>query len=125
VTLWIPGPLPGMNELIAAAKGFGGTGRGYSNMKRDWTDRVALYAKAEKLRTLLPPVMLRFRWVEKARRRDPDNIAAGGRKLVLDGLVKAGVIGGDGWTQIAGWIDTFEVDRDNPGVEVSLARPVR
>lgn len=114
-----------MNEIVAAAKGHGGTGRGYSRLKRDWTDRIAMYAKAAKLAPLLPPVTLRFRWVEKARRRDPDNIAAGGRKLCLDALVKAGLLPDDGWAQVAGWVDTFEVDRDNPGVEISLARPIR
>jgi hypothetical protein len=67
-----------------------------------------------------------FQWREKNRRRDPDNIAGGGRKLVFDGLILAKILAGDGWRVVIGWEDTFEVT-DKPGVMVALldAAPVK
>jgi hypothetical protein len=119
-SLWIPGPLPGLNELIAAAKGSGGRGAGYARLKREWTEAVWALANLARLGSFDVPVTLMFRWSERDRRRDPDNVAAGGRKLVLDGLVKAGVLRGDGWQHIAGWADEWQTDRKRPGVLVSI-----
>lgn len=119
--LWIPGPLPGLNELLSAAKGAGGTGTRYAKLKRSWTEGVWALANLARLGRFDSPVTLRFEWVERDRRRDPDNIAAGGRKLVLDGLVKAGVIAGDGWRHVAGWTDTFSIEPRRVGVGVTIA----
>lgn len=119
-TLWVSGPLPGMNELVAAAKGAGGRGYLYAVMKREWTDAVCMLAKAARL-PKFTCVLMHFQWREKGRRRDPDNIAAGGRKLVLDGLVKAGVLPGDGWKHVASWTDSFITPPGGPyGVLVTL-----
>jgi hypothetical protein len=106
-----------MNELVAAAKGFGGRGYGYSKLKKTWTAAVCARAKAAGLGPVERAV-LRFEWVEKAMRRDPDNIVAG-KKLVLDGLVDAGVLRKDGWKSIAGFSDGWRVDYD-PGVMVVI-----
>lgn len=124
--LWVPGPLPGMNELIAAAKGSGGRGAGYARIKRTWTDIVMALAQGKKLPRFPGRVLLSFSWVERDRRRDPDNVAAGGRKLILDGLVAAGILRGDGWRTVFGWNDTFHVADDGihnlgPGVGVSIS----
>lgn len=116
--LWIPGRLPGLNEVIAAAKGSGGRGNAYATMKRQHGELVWALAKAAKLRPMTR-VRVAFRWVEKDRRRDPDNVSSAGRKFILDGLVQAGVLPGDGWAAIAGWSDTFEVGAAH-GVEITL-----
>lgn len=116
--LWIPGPLPGMNEIVAAAKGFGGRGVGYSTMKKKWTNTVALLAKAERIHPVQGVAYLRFFWHERDRRRDLDNVAAA-KKFIIDGLVAAKVLGGDGWDHIRGWNDAFIVT-DKPGVEVAI-----
>lgn len=105
--LWIPGPLPGLNEMIAAAKGAGGRGIAYSRMKRQWTDTVWALAKSNGLPSFQRTVSFVFEWREASRRRDPDNVAAAGRKLILDGLVKAGVLPGDGWNSVVAWTDKF------------------
>jgi Holliday junction resolvase RusA-like endonuclease len=60
-------------------------------------------------------------WYEPNRRRDLDNIAAG-KKFILDGLQAIGKIENDGWKQIAGFTDTFEVDKQDPRVEVKIRR---
>lgn len=117
-TLWIPGQMPGLNELIAAAKGAGGTGAAYAKLKRAWTETVWALAKRDRL-PHFQRASLAFEWREPNRRRDPDNIAAGGRKLILDGLVTAKVLPGDGWAHVARWTDRFEV-AGFPGVLVTI-----
>lgn len=48
-----------------------------------------------------------FVWHEDDRHRDPDGVSAGGRKIVLDGLVKAGALCTDGVRSIAELRDRF------------------
>ena len=115
--LWIPGPLPGMNETIAAAKGFGGRGYGYSKIKHRWTEAVQLLAKAAQLKPV-SSARFSFVWRERKRSRDPDNFTAA-RKFVLDGLVAAGVIPDDGWAEVLGFSDAWTVSRQ-PGVLVTI-----
>lgn len=59
-------------------------------------------------------------WYERDRRRDKDNISSFGRKVIQDGLVKAGVLANDGWAQIAGFSDEFHVDAKRPRVEIEI-----
>ena len=114
--VWIPGRLPGMNDTTAKQ----GRGRGfaYAAEKRKWTNDIALLARAARV-PHFTRVHIAYRWVEANHKRDPSNIAAGGRKVVEDGLVLAKVLDNDGWEQIAGFSDTFEVGT-KPGVEVTI-----
>lgn len=118
--LWIPGPLPGLNELLATARSRRGKGSAYSALKAEWGQTVWALAKSAKLQPMPTPVHLSFLWVERDRRRDPDNVAAGGRKLTLDGLVKAGVLPDDGAAEVHGWTDIFIVDKKKPGLLVTI-----
>jgi hypothetical protein len=123
--IWIDGPLPGMNEMIAAAKGSRGKGLAYSRMKKEWTDRVWAISKStgiNKPAAFDRPVSLQFVWVERDKKRDPDNVTAA-RKFILDGLVNAGVLQGDGWRWINGWWDRWDVNPDRPGVGVNIIVP--
>jgi len=86
-------------------------------MHSNWTRIVAVHARHIRRRQSSYFI---FEWKERDRRRDPDNIAAAGRKLILDGLVLAGVLPDDGWNHVLGWTDRFEVDRERPGVLVEL-----
>ncbi|WP_049917244.1 hypothetical protein [uncultured Megasphaera sp.] len=62
---------------------------------------------------------IKFHWVEKNKRRDKDNIAFA-KKFILDALQEMGILQNDGWSEILGFSDTFDVDKDNPRIEVSL-----
>ena len=112
---FIPGRLPGMNEVIDKARS-----NKYSSaqLKKAWTQRVADVVRMT-FRTIKPLriVWISFRWVEKNKRRDPDNLIVA-KKFVLDGLVLAGMLKNDGWGEIAGFTDTWEVGE--PGVWVSV-----
>ena len=113
MTLIIPGRLPGLNEIINAAKDHYGK---YSRMKTKYTNLVGWIAKR------LPKyekVALVITWYEPDRRRDLDNIMAG-QKFILDGLVAAGTIPNDNQNHVQGILHKFEVDRENPRVEVEI-----
>ena len=64
-------------------------------------------------------VFIQFEYVEKDKRRDPDNIA-GIKKIILDALVYFGAIKNDGWKQVAGWADEFTVSKNEPGIFISI-----
>ncbi len=114
--LWIPGPLPGMNEIIAAAKS-GGKGRVYAAMKASHTSAVTLFARKARLKPI-DFAVFGFDWHEPTRRRDPDNLMAGA-KFILDGLVKAGVIPNDGWDNVGGLVHCWTLSK-NRGVHVTI-----
>jgi len=112
----IEGRLPGLNEMIDAAKKGKGKYQPYSIMKQTYTDMVAWLAKK------LPAyekVALIITWHEPDQRRDPDNIMAG-QKFILDGLVAAGTIPNDSQKYVRGIVHRFKVDRKNPRVEVEI-----
>jgi hypothetical protein len=112
-----------MNEMIAAAKGFGGKGVGYSKMKKQWTGMVRDYALSAGINRPGPfegQVRLCFLWRERNMKRDMDNIAAA-KKFILDGLVEAKVIVNDGWKHVHGFEDAFSIMLYGPvGVEVTI-----
>jgi Holliday junction resolvase RusA-like endonuclease len=76
-----------------------------------------LYAKVPKF---TGPVKIHIRWVEKDRRRDRDNIRAGS-KVILDTLVKQQRIKNDSQKWLLELTDSYEVDKANPRVEVTIS----
>jgi Holliday junction resolvase RusA-like endonuclease len=66
------------------------------------------------------PVFMEYRWYERNKRRDLDNISSFGRKVIQDSLVCAHVLKNDGWKEIDGFSDAFFVDADHPRIEVVI-----
>ena len=113
--------LPNLNELINAKAEIFHAGKRfsrYSQVKKNWMRTIGMFIRQQRLQPM-DRVFLRFTWHEQNKKRDPDNIAAGGKKLILDALVEMGVLQNDGWAQVAGWTDSFDV-REQPGVTVEL-----
>ncbi|MDQ1343253.1 MAG: hypothetical protein QG571_1874, partial [Pseudomonadota bacterium] len=73
---WVPGPLPGLNEIIAAAKGSGGKGLAYSRMKEQWTGTIYFLARSARI-PRLSRVRIILDWGHANQRHDPDNVEAG------------------------------------------------
>jgi hypothetical protein len=112
----IPGRLPGLNEIIDAAKLKGRHYKEYAVMKDTYTNLVAWSAKD------LPQferISLAITWYEPNEKRDPDNVA-GGKKFIMDWLVRAGKIPNDTRRYIKSIRHEFETDRRNPRVEVDI-----
>ena len=112
-----PGRLPGLNEIIDAAKQGRGKYQPYAQMKDRYTSEIGWLAKK------LPRynrVDITITWYEPNRRRDIDNITGGGTKFILDGLVVGGAIKDDSQRYINSIAHQFEVDRENPRVEIEV-----
>ena len=107
-----------MNEIIDAAK----TSRYvYARQKEEYTELVAgtigLTFRFRKF-DIKKKVWISLVFVEKNKRYDPDNIVAA-KKFILDGIVKAGLLKGDGWAEVAGFTETWEIGKE-PGVWVEV-----
>lgn len=112
----IEGEFPALNEIIALSKSHFGA---YSKAKKQHTEDVISNCWGEP--SFEKVDALYFTWFCKNKRKDPDNIAAG-IKFVLDGLVEAGVLPGDGWRYLGDCqiIHDWAVDKDRPRVEVTI-----
>lgn len=118
VKLTIPGRLPGLNEYISAER----TNRhAAAGMKRasqaivEWSARSQLRGvRFEK------PVRMTYRWFERDKKRDKDNVSSFGRKVIQDALVRVGVLKNDNWAGVEGFSDDFAVDRKRPRIEVEI-----
>lgn len=113
----IRGVLPGLNEYTKANRDNRYEG---GKMKRETEDMIQYFIRSGlKHHTFSNPVRIDFLWVEPNMRRDKDNIAFA-KKFIIDALVKEGTIKNDGWQNILGFTDHFDVDKNNPRVEVSI-----
>lgn len=121
-TLKIPFELMTLNEIIADVKTFDkSTGHSvYGDKKRKQTYYVAILAQKQLNPIKRFPVNFSFTWHCNNRRKDKDGIVAGGRKVILDGLVSARFLPNDGWKHVGNFKDTFVVDKDNVGVQIVL-----
>ena len=118
-TLVINDTFPGLNDYILSERTNRYCG---AAVKKRWTDVVAVAAK--KWLTPIPehcfPGTFRFQWYERNRRRDKDNVSAFGRKVILDGLVQAGIMPNDNWNYVDGFQDEFYVDKECPRVRIEV-----
>lgn len=116
--LTIPGTLNNLNDYISAERANRLKG---AKMKADNGNIVAL-AIRQCLRGVRidKPVFMEYKWIEPNKRRDKDNISSFGRKVIQDALVQCGVLKDDGWKHVVGFSDRFEVDKENPRIEVLI-----
>lgn len=126
-TLFIPGPLPGMNEIIDAkgnvAKVAGRGGKrwdAYADMKRAIGAKVALLARASGFKKITTPAVFLFEVREPDMRRDPDNFCSGAEKCIFDALQEAGLLENDGWKQVKAISRTWSVSKLAPGVLLTV-----
>lgn len=116
--LVIPFSLPGLNEYIDAERAHRQKG---AAMKRKWQGAVMLALRNQNHRPLSEPVRIGFVWVEKDRRRDPDNISAFGRKVILDAMVKMRLLKNDGQKNVSAFLgEKYRTDPKRPRVEIYI-----
>ncbi len=121
-TFEIPGKLPGLNDFIEANRK---NPRAGARLKREYQESVMWAAKAARIKKFSAPVHVHITYIEPNMRRDKDNISSGGRKIVLDALVKLGIIENDNWRWIgnkedSGQSDSFKVNKNSPRVIVRI-----
>jgi len=115
----IPGTLPGLNAIIASAKEHWAA---YRKMKETATQKVVV-ALINSNVPKMGKVQLDIEWFEPNKKRDKDNAMAG-VKFIWDGLVAKGIILNDTWRYQGDTKHHFEVDRDNPRIEVIVTEEV-
>lgn len=115
--LVIYGSLSGLNEYTKACRTNPFVG---SRMKKS-NEAIINLAILKQLKGVIfnGRVWLDFKWYEKNKRRDFDNICFA-KKFILDSLVTTGIIEADSWKGIEGFTDTFAVDKGNPRIEVLI-----
>ena len=107
--LVFPFALPTLNEYINAER----TNRYMAaSIKKNTEHKLMLFIKGQTKESFTEPVFIKYRWVRKDARHDKDNIAFA-KKFVQDALVKAGVLPNDGWKNIIGFTDEFELGEQN------------
>ena len=111
----IPGTFPNLDRIIGAAQ----DRAVYVELVRTYTYAVAIAAKDQRAPVQNYPCSIHIDWYCKDRQFDPDSIAAG-KKMIINGLVGAGIIEGNGWEQIHGLSDNFFIDAGHPRVVVSI-----
>jgi len=111
-----------MNEIITASstvlKGGIRFGSKYSVMKKKWQKIISDIAISEGINPVVGTYTCSFDWIEKTRRKDPDNISVG-VKFIFDALVEVGILEGDTWRFNKGWANTFSTGKA-PGVTVHI-----
>ena len=117
-TFTVHGRLPGLNEYTDACRTNAKAG---ARCKRAAEEQVLWGIAMAELEPLYGPVFVTFRWYERDRRRDLDNVAFA-KKFILDALVQRGILAGDGRKHVVGFTDFFDIDRRSPRVLVMIER---
>ena len=112
----IDGALPGLNEYVNSCRS--GYRQG-ARLKRQTDDDLIWVLKSQFKGQLNGCWDMDFKWFEKDKRRDHDNIASA-RKFILDAFVKCGILPDDGWKNVGDFTDTFLVDKERPRIEIYL-----
>ena len=108
--LMIKGRLDNYNDYITACR---------THPMKGAKLKAAIYEQLGRLR-IQNPVYIKYRWYERDRRRDLDNVSSFGRKVIQDALVATKVLQNDGWKNITGFQDSFFVDAENPRIEIEI-----
>lgn len=103
--LIIPGPMPGLNEILEARAR---SPYSYNRMKRDWSEHIALIARAQSF-VPISRAFFSLHVREPSARRDPSNFCFGAMKFLEDALQEAGLLAGDGQQHILGYAFSWEV----------------
>lgn len=89
-----------------------------AKIKKEMTELVAYECVAQKIPKMSQITDITFTWYHKNKRKDFDNVEFA-QKWIRDGLVKAGVIKGDGWEYFPPRTTHLHaIKKEKPGVTV-------
>lgn len=114
--LFVPGPIPGMNEVLdSKGNSFRGGYNGYAKLKKKWGGLVGLLAASQGLKPIKSGYFT-YLCLERNKQRDPSNVACGAVKIIEDALQDVGLLENDGWGQVLGFVPYLHVNAVSPGV---------
>lgn len=116
--LVINGRLPNLNDYINKMNRSRWEG---AKLKKD-SEATCMWQIRRQLKgvKISRPVRIHYFWYEQNQKRDLDNVAGFGHKVIQDALVQCGTLTNDGWKNIIGYTDTFAVDRQHPRIVVLI-----
>lgn len=117
VRITIPGRFPGLNEFIDANRRKKGKFNPGNTMKQKDQRTICHYLPEVRFKK---KIFIEYNFFEPNSKRDKDNISGYFHKVFQDALVQAGCIPNDGWKEIRGMTDYFEIDKRNPRIEVVI-----
>lgn len=115
-SFWIPGVLPGLNEMVGMLTQAKGGRHAWNALKKGHEGTIAKCAREQGF--TVEGEFWGYIFVEKSKRRDPSNIMGCALKLIEDSLQGCGLLGGDGWRHVKGICPAFKVDKEAPGIVV-------
>ena len=120
IKLTIEGYFPSLNDFINANRKNRRNWNGGNSMKQRDQHTLVMEIHSQLRRKLRPPVTIDYRYFCKDRKRDLDNISGYFHKVFQDALVQSGRLENDSWKFISGFSDTFDLDRKNPRIEITI-----
>lgn len=93
----------------------------YQEVKRYWEKLIAIKCRPKPNKPIEKATVTLTYYFPDCKRRDPDNYSG---KMVLDGLVKAGIIKDDSFNNI-NLILKGKYDKENPKLEIDVQRDER
>lgn len=111
----IPGRFPSLNDYVNACRTHPQAG---AQMIKNSERQIAAFLPEPY--PLQYPVQIQYRYFEPSKRRDKDNIAGVFHKIAQDTIVRAGFLPDDRWDYIDGFSDGFELDKNNPRIEITI-----
>lgn len=115
----IDGKLPNLNDYIGAMN----RNRHVGNKMKQENQQLVCWAIVNSelhQKAFRTPVQISYHFYEPNMRRDPDNVEAFARKVINDALQQMGVIANDNWKGISSHSTFFDVDKENPRIEVFI-----
>jgi len=116
IRITIPLQLPGLNEYVNVCRN---NRYKAAKFKRSVENDCIIFIRAALKGRMIECGGFTFHWYEPNQRRDKDNICFA-KKFVMDALQKSQVMKNDGWKQVAYFKDEFDVDKENPRVEILI-----
>lgn len=116
IVFTISGKLPGLNEYIKACRTGAQVGAQMKKKQQKYVEGfIPKFADP-----FTEPVVIKIYYYEPNKRRDPDNISGFARKVILDALVKSGILKDDGQDEIERIVEWWKVDKNEPCIIVEI-----
>ena len=120
--LTVKGFKHGLNAVLSGFKYDYRSKRFFNNAKRE-NDYICIDSirKSEIRKVKIKkPIVIHYHIYWKDKRSDRMNIASAFDKSFQDALQKCGVLSNDGWKDVINATFDFNVDRDNPRIEIVI-----
>lgn len=106
--------MPTLNEYVNAER----TNKYIAAKLKKESTQYCMYEAMKQIKNIKTPAVFEFTWIEKNKKRDPDNISFA-QKFVFDGLVEANRMNNDGHKDVKGIIHKYDF-RDYIGLELKI-----